>query len=246
MPAASAEAAKDSPVSLVTGATGAAGEAVCRQLLAAGHRVIAVGRDDASLAAFLASLGSDRAQARAADLTDADAVRQLAEAVRGEHGRIDSLVHLVGGWRGGKGFTGQSAEDWKFLSTNLIDTLRLTTQAVHDDLVASPNGRAIIVSAKAAAKPTAANANYATAKAAAETWMLALADSFDRAQSRNKTEPTTQQAAAVILVITAIGDKPGFTSADQLAGHVVEAIQAPADTVNGQRIDAAPAAGTKA
>ena len=46
-------------------------------------------------------------------------------------------------------------DDWRFLSAALIDTLRHVTLAFHDDLVRSSAGRAVIVSATAAAAPTA-------------------------------------------------------------------------------------------
>ena len=47
------------------------------------------------------------------------------------------LVHLVGGWRGGRGLAGQSDADWEFLHRNIVATLRNTTRAFHEDLAAS-------------------------------------------------------------------------------------------------------------
>ncbi|MGI8417471.1 MAG: SDR family NAD(P)-dependent oxidoreductase [Nakamurella sp.] len=220
-------------VVMVTGATGVAGRATCSALAAAGHQVIAVSRDSDALAA----MSSDHVDPKSVDLADAAAVVALAASVREQYGAIDALVHLVGGWRGGKGFTSNTDEDWAFLSSNLIDTLRHATQAVHDDLVASDCGRAVIVSATAAAKPTAGNANYATAKAAAEAWLLALADSLRRNQSGRKDNPLPQTSAAVILVIKAIGDTAGFTSAETLASTIIGLFDADAGELNGARID---------
>ncbi|MDQ6658967.1 MAG: SDR family NAD(P)-dependent oxidoreductase [Actinomycetota bacterium] len=220
-------------VVLVTGATGIAGRATCSELAAAGHRVIAASRDGDSLAA----LSADGVEPKPVDLTDAAAVVTLAASVRRQYGTIDGLVHLVGGWRGGNSFTANTDEDWAFLSSNLIDTLRHTTQAVHDDLVSSSCGRAVIVSATAAAKPAAGNANYATAKAAAEAWMQALADSLRRNQSGRKADPAPQTSAAVILVIKAIGDAAGFTSAEALADSITGLFDADAGALNGARID---------
>lgn len=220
-------------VVMVTGATGVAGRATCSALAAAGHRVVAVSRDGDALAA----MSSDHVDPKPVDLADAAAVVALAAAVREQYGAIDGLVHLVGGWRGGKGFTSNTDEDWAFLSSNLIDTLRHATQAVHDDLVASRCGRAVIVSATAAAKPTAGNANYATAKAAAEAWLRALADSLRRNQSGRKDNPLPQTSAAVILVIKAIGDAAGFTSAEALASTITGLFDADAGELNGARID---------
>ncbi len=175
-------------VVVVTGATGATGRATCAALLARGERVVAVGRDPESLreldAPRLDGDGptddevADRLDTRVCDLLDGEAVRSLAEEVVTAYGRVDGLFHLVGGWRGGASFTASTDDDWRWLSGNLVDTLRHTTLALHDALLASGRGRVAIVSAAAAAKPTAGNAAYASAKAAAETWVAALADSF--------------------------------------------------------------------
>lgn len=228
-------AAAPTVTTLVTGATGAAGAEVCRALVARGQRVIAIGRSPGKLAEL-----ADRVTGvitATADLADASDVRRVVDDVRVAHGTVDGLVHLVGGWRGGKKFTDATEDDWKFLSGNLIDTLRHVTLTVHDDLVASPHGRAVIVSAKAATKPTAGNAVYATAKAAAEAWQLALADSLRRNQSGRKDDPLPQTSAAVVLVITAIGDNPKFTAPDALAASVAGLFDADAGEINGTRID---------
>jgi NAD(P)-dependent dehydrogenase (short-subunit alcohol dehydrogenase family) len=158
----------------------------------------------------------------AVDATDHAAVDALAASIR-EQGPVTGLVHLIGGWRGGKGFTDNSDGDWDFLSAMLIDTLRHTTRAFHDDLVAA-QGRVVIVSAEAAGKPTAGNANYATAKAAAEAWMQALAHSFG-----------DSGAAAVTLVVKALltpqmreesPEKkfPGYTDVADLGAAVAETV----------------------
>jgi NADP-dependent 3-hydroxy acid dehydrogenase YdfG len=225
-------AARESVI-MVTGASGAAGRAVCRALAAAGHQVVAVARSESALA----ELAGDRIQARACDLTDVDAVDDLGLAVRGEFGLIDGLVHLVGGWRGGATFEANTDDDWDVLAANLIQTLRHVTLELHDDLLASDAGRAVIVSSTAVTHPTAGNANYATAKAAAETWMLALADSFRSNQSGRAEHPLPQTAAAVILAVRAIGDKDGFTTPTALADRIVALFTEPADRLNGTRID---------
>ncbi len=154
-------------------------------MLARGEQVVAVGRDAASLESLRAELdgalgdgATARLDTRVCDLLDGDAVQALARDVVADHGHVDALFHLVGGWRGGDRFTDSTDDDWRWLSGNLVDTLRHTTLALHDHLVASGRGRVAIVSAAAAQAPTAGNAAYASAKAAAETWLGALADSF--------------------------------------------------------------------
>jgi NADP-dependent 3-hydroxy acid dehydrogenase YdfG len=227
-------------VVVVTGAAGPAGVAACTALRAAGATVVAVGHSPERLAALAETLPGLLVES--VDLSDAEAVAALAARVRERQGRVDGLIHLVGGWRGGDTFTSNSEADWQFLSTGLIDTLRHVTLTFHDDLITAPAGRVAIVSARAAARPSAGSANYAAAKAAAEAWMLALADSFRRAVAQPDGGP-----AAVIFVIKALVTEqmraesperkfPGFTDVADLADRIVELWAADAPDLNGARI----------
>jgi NADP-dependent 3-hydroxy acid dehydrogenase YdfG len=224
-------------VVVVTGATGATGRATCAALLAHGERVVAVGRDEATLAALrdeLAGAGDDRLdthlETRVCDLLDGDAVQALAREVIAGHGHVDALFHLVGGWRGGKHFTESTDDDWRWLSGNLVDTLRHTTLSLHDALLASGRGRVAIVSAAAAQAPTAGNAAYASAKAAAETWLAALAASFG-------AEDATPGSAAVVGVVKWIGSGRTATSPARIAEWLTELLDGDASALNGTRVE---------
>ena len=232
-------------VVVVTGATGSAGTATTRALRAAGATVVAVGQSAERLHTLSETVPGILSEV--ADLTEAAATDQLAARVHDRHGPVDGVVHLVGGYRGGAGFAANTDDDWHFLSSSLIDTLRHVTLAFHDDLVNSSAGRAVIVSATAAASPTAGSANYAAAKAAAEAWMLALADSLRRAQSGRKERPLPQTSAATILLIKALVDDgmraasperkfPGFTDVNDLAARIVGLWSSDAADLNGTRI----------
>ncbi|MET1044253.1 MAG: SDR family oxidoreductase [Microbacteriaceae bacterium] len=178
---------------LLAGATSAAGLAVSRDLAAAGARVIVVGSNADRLRGL-----TDRvpdAAGYVCDLADFDEVARLGEKVHAEHGRIDGLIHLVGGWRGGGGLAGQTDEDWDFLHTRVLTTLRNTTRVFVDDLHASAAGRLAIVSSITLERPMPGGANYATVKGAAETWVRAIANGFA------KSAPT---ASATIFVVRAL------------------------------------------
>jgi 3-oxoacyl-[acyl-carrier protein] reductase len=178
---------------LIAGATNASGRAVGRQLMDAGARVVAVGSRAETLEQYREEVPGSATLV--CDLGDPAAVATLAERVHDEHGRIDGLIHLVGGWRGGGGLAGQSDEDWDFLHRRVLTTLRNTTRAFDEDLRASTAGRLAIVSTTTLDKPMPGGANYATAKAAAETWVRAIANGFA------KTTPT---ASATIFVVSSL------------------------------------------
>lgn len=138
---------------VVAGAAGPSGRAVVRALQTAGHEVVAATHTEV-------------------DLADPAAADLFASRVRAG-GRVDGLVHLVGGWRGGGGVAGQSDPDWAFLQERVIGTLRHTSRALFPALAAT-GGRLVIVSTVGLDTPQAGNANYQAAKAAAEAWTRAL------------------------------------------------------------------------
>ncbi|WP_241973121.1 MULTISPECIES: SDR family NAD(P)-dependent oxidoreductase [unclassified Cryobacterium] len=209
---------------LIAGATSAAGRAVATALTDAGAHVIAVGTNAERLHGFRAEVPG--AATYVCDLGDFAQVTALADAVHGEHGPIDGLIHLVGGWRGGGGLAGQSDGDWDFLHAHVVATLRNTTRAFNDDLLASPAGRLAIVSSVSVDKPAPGGANYAAAKAAAETWTRAVGQGFAKAGA---------DAAAVIFVVRALA---GLETA--LATAVVGLWDASAASVNTSRVLLAP------
>lgn len=181
---------------VIAGATSASGLAATRTLTAAGARVVATGRSAEKLAP-LAALG---AEVETVDLADERAVLDLVHRLHERSMRVDGLLHLVGGWRGGGGLDGQTEEDYRALETSFT-ALRHLSRAVDDDLRASPAGRLAIVSSTAVDRPLAGGANYAAVKAASEAWTRAVAQGCARA-AREAGEPL--RAAAVIFRVKAL------------------------------------------
>jgi 3-oxoacyl-[acyl-carrier protein] reductase len=221
-------------VVVIAGASSAAGHAAAAALTARGERVVAVGSNADRL------VDVDAAARFVCDLTRADEVHDLAARMRSEVGAADAVIHLVGGWK-----SGQDDESWQWLERQLVTTLRNTTLAFRDDLVASEAGRLAIVSATAAASPTWSNANYATAKAAAEAWVSAVGSGWAKAGT----------AAAVTFVVRSLsaGGDPGGGSGGNggnsgngatpvgVLGDAIAALwDAPASELNRARIDLTP------
>lgn len=205
---------------LIAGATSAAGVAAAAALADAGARVIAVGSDAGRLERLRETVPAARTYT--CDLASWPAVLELAQTMHDQHGPIDGLVHLVGGWRGGGGLAGQNDEDWDFLSRRVLTTLRHTSRAFNDDLLASAAGRLVIVSSVTVDRPTPGGANYATAKAAAETWTRAVGHGFASAGS---------PAASVVFVVKALDG----LEAD-LAARVVDLWERDAASLNNTRM----------
>lgn len=206
-------------VVLVAGASGESGRSVARALTDAGARVVAVGSN-------LDRLADVAAHARfECDLADPLAVDALAARVRDEVAPIDGLIHLVGGWRGGQG-----DDDFVWLEERVLTTLRNTSRSFLDQLTASDAGRLMIVSSASVDRPTWSNANYATLKAAAETWVAAVASGWRKAGT----------GAAVSFVVNALGDGEGKTPTRVLGERAVGLWDAAAFDLNGSRISLVP------
>lgn len=163
----------------VAGAGGALGPHVARALLAAGANVALADRTPDHLAALTAELPADRTDADAVDLLSPEDTARWADAIDRRFGSVDGVVHLVGGWRGGTALPDASLDDWELLHDLLVRTVQHTSRAFHGRLAdAGERGRFVLVSALQAQAPTGSNAAYGAAKAAAEAWTLALADSL--------------------------------------------------------------------
>jgi NAD(P)-dependent dehydrogenase (short-subunit alcohol dehydrogenase family) len=219
----------------VTGAGGNLGPTVVGRLAPTGARLCLCGRERGRLDALAAEAGGE-IETEALDLLDAEATRRWADGLAAGHGRLDALVHLVGGWRGGKPIEESPSEDWTFLHDLLVRTTQNVTQAFARHLLESGRGRFVLVSSSQAQAPTHPNAAYASAKAAAETWTLALADRF-----------RGSGATANMIVVGAIvtpemragspdKDFSTFTPAEEIAEAIVYLCSDAAASMNGQRL----------
>ncbi|WP_046729327.1 SDR family NAD(P)-dependent oxidoreductase [Streptomyces humi] len=230
----------------VAGAGGPAGRAALLRLAEAGATVVGADNDPQRLseavdAARYASGGAS-VTGDTVDLLDLQSTRDWAAHVEKDFGRVDGLVHLVGGWRGSETFTKTSLDDWDFLELLLVKTVQHTSLAFHEALQRSERGRYVLISAAAASRPTAGNAAYAAGKAAAEAWTLALADFF-----RKSGGPEGPTSAAAILVVKALvhdamrAERPnakfaGFTDVKDLAEAIEGVWSKSAAEVNGNRL----------
>ena len=232
----------DGRVVAIAGASGGLGPSVANRLAAGGATIAGVDRSEELLESLRAELDlpDDRFHGQVVDLLDEQAARQWAVDLRERFGRVDALLHLVGGWRGGQPLAEAPLSDYEWLHDLLVRTVQHTTRAFHDALTQSDHGRFVLVSSSQAQRPEGTNAAYAAAKAAAESWTLALAESFKESA-----------ATANIIVVNAIltprmreeePDKPfrSFTSAEQIADAIAFVCSDAAAKMNGKRLSLHP------
>jgi NAD(P)-dependent dehydrogenase (short-subunit alcohol dehydrogenase family) len=224
----------------IAGAAGGLGPVVARRLADAGATLALTDVDSGRLDALIEGLGlpEDRLDARVADLLGDDGAREWAAALEERFDRTDGLLHLVGGWRGGEPLAQAPLSDYEWLHDLLVRTVQHASRAFYEALRGSPHGRFVLVSSSQAQAPSGTNAAYGAAKAAAESWTLALAE-----QLRSDESAATANVLVVNAILTpqmreANPDKAykTFTSAEDIADAIVFICSDSAAKMNGKRL----------
>lgn len=164
-------------VAVITGATGGLGQVAARALAAGGARLALLSTNPLKLDSLAASLNlpTDQYLTHAADLTRPEAVEAAAAAVKQAFGRVDILLHLVGGWTGGQPLAAADPADLEDMLQQHVWTTFYLARAFAPLLAANGWGRIITVSSPFAVRPNARGGIYAAAKAAQDTLLLTLA-----------------------------------------------------------------------
>ncbi|UCH38799.1 MAG: SDR family oxidoreductase [Gammaproteobacteria bacterium] len=151
-------------IALVTGASAGIGEAICRSLVAKGHRVVASGRNRTKLDALAGELGEALAPL-VLDVTDAAAVANLTGNLPAGFERIDILINNAGHDTGGRRrFDEGSADQWcDIVETNVQGLIRVT-RALIDGMLERGDGHIINLGSIAGLKPYATGTAYVTSK----------------------------------------------------------------------------------
>ncbi|MFF4450934.1 SDR family NAD(P)-dependent oxidoreductase [Streptomyces sp. NPDC001502] len=184
-------------VYLVTGASSGIGEATVRLLAAEGATVVGVARKPWSTEAL-----GDRVSTVAADLTDPDAARHVADTVVERHGRLDGLVNNVGALESRTGFLDVTDEQWKStFEVNFHSAVRMTRAAL-PALLDTGAGAVVHIASEAARFPDPGIVDYAATKTALLSLSKSLAAEFGvRGVRSNVVSPGPTR--------TALFDAPG-------------------------------------
>ena len=224
------------PVAIIAGA-GGAGTACAASLADAGYLVVVIDArsESAQAAADAVRAAGGRAESFGVDLLDTAAVSALRLDLIDRHGRVDVVVHLVGGWRGTSTLELASVENWNALNPPIVGTLAVLTAVFGDDIRQSPIGRAFMVTSTAAAKPTAGNIAYAAAKSAAEAWMAGVAHFLRDSDAAIVVVAVKALLTDAMIEADPAKEWPGYTHVHDLAAAITSASTGP--VANGARLD---------
>jgi NAD(P)-dependent dehydrogenase (short-subunit alcohol dehydrogenase family) len=162
----------DKKVWFITGAGRGLGVDIAKAALAAGHAVVATGRNPERVTAALGV--HEDLQVLSLDVTDPAAAQSAVQAATDRFGRIDVLVNNAGNYYAGF-FEEISPEDFRAqIETNLFGPLNLTRAAL-PVLRAQRSGLVVTISSTAGLVGGEFMTAYAASKFAVEGWMESLA-----------------------------------------------------------------------
>jgi rhamnose utilization protein RhaD (predicted bifunctional aldolase and dehydrogenase)/NAD(P)-dependent dehydrogenase (short-subunit alcohol dehydrogenase family) len=155
-------------VALVTGAAGAIGRGVARELLAAGASVVLVDVDEAGLEAARAQLGRpERTLVQRADVTDPASMEQAFDAASLAFGGVDVVVPNAGIARTGPLGEMDPAEFRRVVEVNLTGVFVTLQQAARHLRRQGSGGGVVVVSSKNVFAPGEEFGAYSASKAGA-------------------------------------------------------------------------------
>jgi NAD(P)-dependent dehydrogenase (short-subunit alcohol dehydrogenase family) len=151
----------DNRVVLVTGAKGGLGTAVTQAFLAAGAMVAGSSKSIQD-----ADFPNPRFAAIPADLTVARSARQLVDATVSRFGKIDALVHVMGGFAGGQPIPETDDETWDLMMNLNLRAAFNVLRVVIPPMRRAGRGRIVAISSRQAVEPAANLSAYNSSKAA--------------------------------------------------------------------------------
>ena len=186
-------------VAVVTGGTGALGQAVTLRFLSDGAVVAvpyAVPAERDRLHQRVGVADRDRLVMAPVDVADLAAMTSFVAGTAATHGKIDILVAAVGGFAGGS-LLETDGETWKRMLDLNLTTAFSAAKAVLPRMVGRHYGRIVVVASRAVVPPAAGFIAYTVAKAGVIAFTQALAqETREHGVTVNAVLPSTMDTPA--------------------------------------------------
>ncbi len=165
---------------VMTGGTGALGRAVTKGFAEAGADLALSYIIDEEVGLLKQSLKDlmTRVKLSKVDTFDWAQIRKFVSEAAREHGGIDVLVNLVGGYFGGPTVDETEVKDWDFMMNLNLKSQFLACKAVLPYMVKQKSGRVVNVSSEAALKGEATLAAYSASKAGVVRLTEAISEEY--------------------------------------------------------------------
>jgi NAD(P)-dependent dehydrogenase (short-subunit alcohol dehydrogenase family) len=174
-------------VILITGANGGLGSAITESFLLQGATVIGASRKISEQ-----EFAKPNFIPMSFDLTNEAQIRQAAAKIIADHGRLDVLVHVLGGFAGGQPISAINNQTWEQMrDMNLTSAFYVLRETI-PHLRKSANGRIIAIGSLAAREPHANLGAYVVFKTALTTLIQTVAlENADVGLTANIVLPAT-------------------------------------------------------
>jgi NAD(P)-dependent dehydrogenase (short-subunit alcohol dehydrogenase family) len=225
-------------VAVITGATGGLGNTLACELADRGANLALLAIDSDRLASQVRSLELPEARvfAKSVDLLDLKATKSASQAVLAKYGRIDILLHVVGGWTGGKTLVEAHADDLEFMLNQHVWTTFNVIQAFVPALLRNGWGRVAMITSPYAARPNAKGGPYAVGKAGQEALMQTLSQELiGTGVTANLLQAKTIDGQRK-KVSAPSPDNTSWTTPEELTAAILYLLSDAAGTVNGAKI----------
>jgi NAD(P)-dependent dehydrogenase (short-subunit alcohol dehydrogenase family) len=179
-------------VVIITGANGGLGSFVTQRFLATGATVVGASRsisqEDFPLPNFAAL---------PVDFTKAAEVRGAVDSIVGRYGRLDVLVHVLGGFAGGASVAETNDTTWEQMRDLNLTSAFYVLRAAIPHLRKSGAGRIVAIGSLAAVEPHAGLGAYITFKSALVSLVRTVAlENRDAGLTANVVLPSTMDTPA--------------------------------------------------
>lgn len=223
---------------VITGATGGLGSVLTRDLAAHDVNFALLDRDTAKLSTLTKSLELpvSRFLTRAVDLLDPAATASAAEEAVARFGHVDILLHLVGGWTGGKTLLELPRTDLEFMLNQHVWTSFNVIRAFVPHLIRNKWGRIVMITSPFAARPNPGGGPYSIGKAGQESLVLTLSQELKgTGVTANLLQARTIDVKREKLS-SPTTDNASWTTPEELSTAVQFLLSDEAGVVNGAKI----------
>jgi NAD(P)-dependent dehydrogenase (short-subunit alcohol dehydrogenase family) len=218
-------------VALVTGGSGALGQAITHRFLREGAVVCVpyiVDNERERLEASVSGDANARLLLERCDVAEDAAMGRLAESLRARHRRIDVLVSAVGGFAMGD-LAHTDRATWDAQLTLNLTTTYVAARAVVPAMLQAGGGRVVAVASRAVVPPAGGFIAYTVAKAGVIAFVQALAaETRGTGVTVNAVLPSTMDTPAnraampdvdpkTWVPVEAVADAIGYLAAESSA-----------------------------
>jgi len=165
----------ENKVAIISGSTGALGTAVTQTFLAAGAKVVALYSRESSLETLKSKITQELVAIKTDVLNEAS-VQEMVKEVLENHGSIDILINLVGGFLGGVSIIETSEEQWDEMMDLNLKSVFLCCRSVLPAMMKQKLGRIITIGGRGGVNAASGMSAYSASKAGLINFTEALAE----------------------------------------------------------------------